>query len=66
MNTANRSFRLVVATAAAPYGVLFLAGCGLGNSLAGRVAADGVATLGRGLLLPATATLLLLLAPARS
>ena len=54
----------MVATAAAPYGVLFLAGCGFGNYLADRVAADGVAALVRGLLLPTTATLLLLLAGA--
>jgi len=50
-----------LATAAAPYGVLFLAGCGFGTYLADRVAADGVVVLGRGLLLPTTAMLLLLL-----
>lgn len=56
----------MLATAAAPYGVLFLAGCGFTSYLAGRVSADGVATLGRGLLLPTTAMLALLLVGAVS
>lgn len=60
MNTADRSFALVVATAAAPYGLLFLAGCGFARFLAYRIAADGLDALGRGLLLPATAMLVLL------
>lgn len=51
----------MVATAAAPCGVLLLAGCGFGSYVADRVAADGVAVLGRGLLLPTTAMLALLL-----
>jgi len=51
----------VVATAAAPYGALFLASCGFGGYLADRVAADGVATLSRGSLVPAAAMLVLLL-----
>lgn len=60
MNTANRSFRLVVATAAAPYAVLVAASCGFGMYLADRVGEDGVGALGRGVLLPATAMLVLL------
>ena len=61
MNTANRSFALVVATAAAPYGILLLAGCGFGSYLAARVGDDGFAALGRGVLLPTTGVLTLLL-----
>lgn len=64
MNTANRSFRLVVATAAAPYAVLLAAACGFGMYLTDRVAEDGVAALAQGVLLPATATLVLLAAGA--
>lgn len=56
----------MVATAAAPYVAFFLAGCGFGSYLADRVAADGVATLSRGLLLPTTAMLVLLLVGAVS
>lgn len=51
----------MVATAAAPYGVLVLAGCGFGSYLTDPIADDGVTALGRGLLLPAIAMLLLLL-----
>lgn len=61
MNTASRSFALVVATAAAPYGLLVLAGCGSAGYVVDRVGADGFAVLGRGLLLPTTAMLALLL-----
>ena len=62
MNTANRSFRRVVATAAAPYVVLLAASCGFGMYLTDRVAEEGVAAVGRGVLLPATAMLVLLAA----
>lgn len=61
MNTANRSFALVMATAAAPYGMVLLGGCGLGAYVVGRVAEDGFETLRRGVLLPAVAMLALLL-----
>ncbi len=44
MNTANRSFALVMATAAAPYGMVLLGGCGLGAYVVGRVAEDGFDT----------------------
>ena len=50
----------MVATAAAPYGILFLAGCGFTSYLVDRVGDDGVAALGRGVLLPTTAVLVLL------
>lgn len=60
MNTANRSFALVMATAAAPYGMVVLGGCGLGAFVVGRVAEDGFGTLGRGVLLAAVAMLALL------
>ncbi len=50
----------MVATAAAPYGVLFVASCGFGTYLVDRVSADGVGTLGRGTLLPATVMLVVL------
>jgi hypothetical protein len=52
---------LVVATAAAPYGILFLAACGFGSYLVDEVGDEGVGTLTRGILLPTTAVLLLLL-----
>ncbi len=64
MNTANRSFVLVVTTAAAPYGLLFLAGCGFRAYVTDRVADHGVSALGHGLLLPLTAMVTLLLAGA--
>ena len=54
----------MLATAAAPYGILFLAGCGFGSYLVDRVGDDGVAALGRGLLLATTGVLVLLLAGA--
>lgn len=50
----------MVATAAAPYGILFLAGCGFSTYVVDRVADDGLGTLGRGMLLPTTAVLVLL------
>lgn len=52
----------MVATAAAPYGLLFLATCGFGSYIADRVADDGVTALGQGLVLLMTAALTLLLA----
>lgn len=61
MNTANRSLALVVTAAAAPYGLLFLAGCGFGTNVTDRVAEHGVSALGHGLLLPLTAMVTLLL-----
>jgi len=61
LNTANRSFALVVATAAAPYGLLLLASCGFGAYLVDQVGDGGYAALGRGLLLPAAVLLLVLL-----
>jgi len=64
VNTANRSFVLVVTTAAAPYGLLFLAGCGFRAYVTDRVADYGVSALGHGLLLPLTAMVTLLLAGA--
>jgi hypothetical protein len=51
----------VVATAAAPYGLLLLAGCGFGTYLADRVGQDGLGALGHGVLLPTTLMLVLLL-----
>lgn len=54
----------MVATAAAPYGVLLLAGCGFGSYIAGRVASDGLSALGRGPLPAITALLVVLLAGA--
>jgi Zn-dependent protease with chaperone function len=64
VNTANRSFVLVVTTAAAPYGLLFLAGCGFGAYVAGRVADRGFSALGYGLVPPMMAVVTLLLAGA--
>lgn len=51
----------MVATAAAPYGILFVAGCGLVSYLADRVGDEGVAGMRRGVLLPTTAVLAVLL-----
>ena len=51
----------MVATAAAPYAVLVAASCGFGMYLADRVGEDGTGALGRGVLLPATATAMLML-----
>ncbi len=56
----------MVATAAAPYIVLFGAGCGFFGYLADRVAADGLRALGSGLLLLTTLMLVLLLVGAIS
>jgi len=50
-----------VATAAAPYGLLFGACCGFGAYVLERVADGGLAVLGRGLLLPAALMVALLL-----
>ena len=49
-----------MATAAAPYAVLLAASCGFGMYMADRVGEDGAGALGRGVLLPATAMLMLL------
>ena len=54
----------MVATAAAPYGLLFLAGCGFGSYIAERVGDEGFTALGRGVLLLATGVLLVLFAGA--
>ena len=47
LNTANRSFFTLIATALVPYGLLGLFGCGLLSVAAYRLAADGVGGLDR-------------------
>jgi hypothetical protein len=47
LNSANRSFFALVATALVPYGLLSLFGCGLLSVVAFRIAADGVGGLTR-------------------
>ena len=56
----------MVATAAAPYAALFLAGCGLLGYVGDRITAGGVAVLAHGLLLALTVVFGLLVAGAIS
>ncbi|CAN5754747.1 hypothetical protein BH20ACT4_BH20ACT4_06760 [soil metagenome] len=56
-NAADHSFVLIVLAAAAPFGVLLVAGCGLAAYLARRISAGEIDGLTSGLLIPTLATL---------